>query len=288
MRRNPLLAKSPHAAHSRGAVKEPDAMFRAVMGRGIEKSDWDGLHVTPDFVLAAVYAMSISKRQESWPVVFELDVHGLKALPDIDAIAHGGLILEANWRAYHEALERGQPWPTSEPFESEEKEDSPLAAYVDMAMNHGDIETAFEAAFGAKAEAKLKQWAKTGKAPPEVMIALVGQERYLKDFGEERLCRASIVKPWFDSIISEDMLELMQEDPDAPDARILLDLEQGGYQIVSNEDVWNYNLNAEVVWFQKFRQAKQSRFHGTSLEFARKAFPQVDWPDLGPSPYALG
>jgi hypothetical protein len=178
--------------------------------------------------------------------------------------------------------------PSSEPYPDDVQDDSPIAAYVEAAMNQGDIETAFETTFGKRAEAKLKQWAKTGKAPPEVMMALVGQERYLEDIGEERLCGVSVVKPWFDQIISEDMLELMQDDPQAADARILADLEEHGYQLVSIEDVWSQNMTTEVIWHKDFRKARRRRFHGTSLELARKAFPDIDWPELGPSPYTFG
>jgi hypothetical protein len=294
-RRNPLLADPPSAIHRLRAAGE--RQFERVLGRRPTADDYRGVHTTGDLGLAAVYAMGATDRgdrgpEDPWPVVLQLDVRRLRALPDIDAIKTGAEILgepdlrervarmlaegkDPGWirMSLTDGYDEERPDNVTEALAMASRRD-PLSAF--LAVYEGRSEEVFERA--------LRRWTRTGEAPPAVLAALVDQRRYLHDFGPARVVRVLAVQPMHGDIFDEGLDE---------DMRRAQWIEQYGFQVFTLEDLANGSVHphTEEVWHNR-RLARlrggHTQYHGTSSETVRQALPEIPLPRTAPFPIRPG
>jgi hypothetical protein len=278
----------PEVMH--GAFAGSEQRIRRALGRPLRRDDLRGVHGTGSLGLAAFYALVTTERRRSdfrvgspWPVVLDLNVGGLEALPDIDAIIEGAdLFEEAGWlrKGLAESLARGQPiWQIAEYYDADfSGDDPPRNAYELLwQLNPNPVRAVLDAAQDDEGQARaiLRGYVDTGRIPPDVLTHVVDQRRYLADFGVERLVSADAVKPLWEDILAQG---------DEEDEALKERLEEDGWQVATDDD---YDLEPEtvVVWQNPRwarRPPKRTQYHGTSSDLAKRAFPEIPWPEDGP------
>lgn len=253
------------------------------------------MHTTGDLGLAAVYAMGATDRSERgpddpYPVVLELDVRRLRALPDIDAIKSGAEIMgdpDLRERVARKLAEEMDPYDVRMSLTDgydEERPDNVTDALVTASRR--DPLSAFLAVYegrgGGMLEQALRRWTRTGEAPPAVLAALVDQRRYLHDFGPERVVRVLAVQPMFGDLLDEGL------DEDMHRAQWL---EQHGFRVFTQEDFADGSVHpyTEEIWRnRRLTRLRRVQYHGTSSEFFRQALPEIPIPRKAPFPIRPG
>lgn len=281
MRANALLAQPPAALHRLDSRASQYA--RRVLGRAPMRSDYEGVHTTDNSAIAAAYAMSAWRKddQRGYPVVLVLNVTGLKALPDIDAMVRAAEVMnESSVRAeLRTTLEDAEDpdhvvdafshWDHATEAEGGAGDDpaifvfedsrEPVTAFVE-ALREADWSD--ETIMGA-----LRAWANDGKIAPEGMTTLVSQRRYMTDFERDRLVEIRAVQPWWPHVIDE-YEEHEGEDRDA-DA-----IEAAGWRVWTTDEAYTGAIDegsTKVVY--KGRETGRNReYHGTTSTAAAAAF----------------
>ncbi|KKL65453.1 hypothetical protein LCGC14_2154850, partial [marine sediment metagenome] len=126
-RRNALLSVPPKGVHGLGVAG--GRFFQQTVGRPVKPEDYHGVHTTTSMDIAAVYATGAtyerfwddhyvsSEEPEAYPVILSLDVGGLEALSDVDAMAQAAFLLgDNNFRSIYQGMS------LDEAFEGEERE----------------------------------------------------------------------------------------------------------------------------------------------------------------------
>lgn len=220
---NPIRYQSPHVAHP--IPPELDTAFRNLMGRGITSADQEGIHTSPDSLLALTYAHGTGK--SDYGVVFSLDVSGLRPELEFEQIVLQRLFLR-ELRPLRRLVDD---------LRSMDTEDSQLLEEVSSAYETvDDVNPAapfLQIKSGASLFLELLQQGPTD----ELLFQLTGCRRYLVDIDFDRVVGVELVSH--------------------PDA------------IRSPEQITSIYRNAEL------QKVAQIEYHGTSLQYALEAFPQL-------------
>lgn len=267
IRRNPLLSKPPRSVHGLDAAA--GTFFRRMMGRSPTKADYEGVHTTTSLDVAAVYAMGAVKDEpSSYPVIIALNVFGLTALPDVDALAQASYILGDNsirgqfdgvdLQSASDAWEYQSEYGVGDDVNSVVMESvvygwGPMTAFLDL----------------PDGEAQWDHWVSTGEYTPEAAIALVKQRRYITDFGFERVVRIDAMKRWWPEVLYPD------------DARVE-EVESAGFHPVTLDELFGGNLLELKEIVRGPAPDRDVEYHGTSSRAAQLAFPEVTLP---PNPF---
>lgn len=210
-----------------------------------------------------------------YPVIVELDMHGLPFEIDYDA---------ANW--FNDAVQAAIS-------ESEDYDD--LYSYLDFAATEEEMpETMIEALFylsGAKPDRavyNLRDWLQNQKDPyeafarvkkdgiPDDLLAQVsGQFRYTQDVPTGRIVAVNYIRPVFDYLFPH------YDDPEWHFDKVIERIESLGYDTVTLENVYDgsevltvaHRIGMTKLW----READQRiEFHGTSLSNLLAAAPELE------------
>jgi hypothetical protein len=269
MKKNPLLARPPHHLHRlRDESRIADV-----------EDPYLGVHTSGTWNIAAAYAMS-AWRQNSrygYPVVVTLDVTGLKALPDVDALLRADDSLSYMRNEVKEALDEGvdiwnlaEQWyerdyervytPEGAVFQEHQEALNPISAAIDL--------------YDDDAEAVLLDWAEGGVLPGDVLSHLIDQRRYLVDFPLSRVVRIETFRPWYDSLVEDYWGE-----EDRPSEAV--QAEKEGYQVVFYEDIYESgaDFNSERVTLYEGTPSNNVQYHGSWSGMIQMAFPQLNLPD---------
>ena len=284
-RRNALLAVPPRGAH--GLDVAGGRRFRQAVGRAPLRSDYEGVHTSGNDFLAATYAVSTAKKDDSYPVVVALDVTGLKAIPDVDALAAGHEMFydQTTRKEVMSELRRGQDmYSIAESFSMNEEHDNPVgedvtAVFFEETRSRNPA-AVLQKVFGddpVKMGKVLRRWLAGGEIPAELMMEIVDQRRYMHDFNVDRVLKVYAVKRWWDEVLDD-----WWERDDAEGRRMKKqaeEIEAAGYRIFTFEDVVNYSWNVEskVIFDSRLDDAK-AQYHGTSALRLQQAFPELAIP----------
>lgn len=278
--RNALLAKPPQQFHY---------LTRATTygGRRITAADYEGVHTTTKFDQAASYAASaVEKCRCGYPVVLELDVSGLSAMPDIDAVltAESGMLDNDSRRFIKDIVDEENDIESaiqavSDRMEYRDNEDQAnvgehWSTYAFEDFNLGNVPQAFLDAYGDedKAWTALVEYANGGAPAPEVLANLTSQRRWITDFDEARVLRVIAFKPIWDKI-----LDNWWDTGDEELTKRAEAIEAAGYDIVTLDTIANFMdavQTTKVIW-ERSKKAESGEFHGTSSDFVRKALPKI-------------
>lgn len=272
-RRNPLLAIPPKGIHGLGIAA--GRHFERHVGRPTTAEDYHGVHTTGSQEIAGVYAMGAVTQidnkydhPDAYPVIIMLDVSGLTALPDVDALAESAFLLkDKTIRRQYEGTD------LQEAIDSEEYnceigvgDDVNTAVMESMICGRG-VTRAFDddEAWG--------RWVKTGKYTDEEATQLVDQRRFMNDFGFDRVLRIYAMKQWWPVILEDPWDEEQEEEFER--------IQSLGYRPVTQEDLMNQQvLDLQVIYDSGRHGAAQ--YHGTSSWHAQQAFPEIQLP---PNPF---
>jgi len=302
-RPNPLLARPPRGVHGASVPGESTddvdlgargrMRFRSALGRAPTPEDYVGVHTTGSLALAAFYALTATRHlgssfraQEDYPVVFLLDVTGLEALPDVDAMMEGAERFDDSTRRTVEralADDDGRIWRLSEEFdESTGFDDWTNDAWTRLGeiASGNPVRAVVDAVGGDKDRARevLAQWVDTGELDPVILTHLVDQRRYLADFPRERVVEVLAIQPIWREVV-----------PTQEDERRAVRLEKRGWQVVSDEEDVPGSIDPTVatIWRNPSLATATpaaTQYHGTSSALAREAFPDLPWPARAPFP----
>lgn len=278
-RGNPLLSKPPGGIHGLGVAQGRRA--QQVLGRPVRASDYEGVHTTDSLALAATYAIGAADAArkdghgDAYPVVLELDVAGLTALPDIDAVVEATALLnDRSIRKQYQGMSLLEANDSEESDESFEEGDNVIAIVIGQ-QQHGRIPSAFGALPDDDADAAFEHWVQTGEYPEEVAIALVNQKRYLVDIGFDRLVRVLAVKRWWPEALGYGDDDEVQEEAER--------LEAQGYAVVTSDE-YEIDTTTIPVYEGPTRRNAVTDYHGTSSWHATAAFPELSLP---PDPFPI-
>jgi hypothetical protein len=268
------------------------ARFVAATGRHPRPEDYQGVHTTGKFDLAGIYALQTTERTESsfgpdepYPVVLQLDVRGLRALPDVDALMEGYEQFDESIRKIVEdELDEGQyAWQIAERLSGDgdfEEEDEDAWFAVSHTLTNA-AEAVLEAVGDDEKKARrvLERWVRTGQVPEALLTYVVDQRRFMHDFGTERLVSVQAVKPLWKTI-------LPSWDEDEQVGRRVGKLEARGWSVMTRDDGGDSGLDSREIWRNpRFREEpRRTQYHGTSSLLAARAFPEVPWPREAPFP----
>ena len=281
------LAKPPHAFHR---------LSRPVThsGRAVTDADYEGVHTTNKFDQAAAYADgAVTKCRCGYRVVLELDVSGLTAMPDIDAVLVAERSMDKEGLAFVKTVvEETDNIDAAIQAVNDRNYESDLSAhvgdpwenYVLESFDLANIPQAFLDAYGDEDEAwdALVEYANgADEATPEVLANLTSQRRWLTDFDESRVLRIIAFKPIWGEIL-DSWWDMDDEELTAEAERI----QEAGYDIVTMETMASYGdavQTTKLIW-ERSKSAKSGEFHGTSSDFVRAAFPNLPIPKEPPFP----
>lgn len=266
VQRNPLLAKPPTALHRLQDTRS----FRRLMKRAPQQSDYDGVHTTGSALVAGAYAMSAWNQhdREGYPVIVTLDVSGLEALPDVDALLRGAEQTDALLSHYRRQVEDGMGfWDLLDDEDYDEMSaragDEPAAFIFEDIGNHmlQSIDS-YASDEGLDAEDVFAAFLKTGELPPGVLTRMVDQQRYLNDFDLDRVVQIEALKPWWERVLlSWDDNEFKQ-------------LTKRGWEVFTLDE-WPFSAGeSKVVWkAPDAGKRKDTEYHGTTSLVIELAFP---------------
>jgi hypothetical protein len=278
------------------------AQFHGGVTRGVETHP--GFHTACDMIITQPYAQmkvleylpsSIENLNDpipDYPVILELDMHGLDFVPDYDALhwfndAVNGIIehiksfdeLESHIE-YGDGDEYEKPEAMIEGlfYLSGQQPSSAIYRLRDWLKEQDDPEEAF---------VKLKQ---TG-VPGELLAKVSCQYRYLNDVPSGRVQRVHYVCPVFDRLFPH--YEDNEWEEEGLDEQLEL-IEAAGYDVVTMGNIVDDQQVLKIVssfdvGYQLFK-AKSARieFHGTSLRNLLSAAPELAgvlrWP---PKPFSV-
>lgn len=242
-----------------------------------------GVHTTPNERLAAIYAYNKAlATRDSIAIILELDVAGLEALPDADAIQQFGdrrgselfdddaivTAYEARdeeallgaLQAYHDMIEAPQAYPPTEYNEA-------LGVYTEgeQAFRVCDV---LEGA--ADPIAVLDYIRDEGALPLEMIAEALEQWRFLQPIGLDRLLRVRALRPVRPELWGE------HEDDPGPWEQPYPDDDPDQPQIFTIEDSSGEGaLPDEIVIWDSGRRVDEPHYHGTDITRARAAFPEI-------------
>ncbi len=260
--RNPLLAIPPEGIH--GLDVAGGRFFERAVGRPVTREDYYGVHTTGNQAIAMIYAMGAVQKVGGFPVILSLNVNGLEALPDVDAIAQAADLLgDSSLRSSYEGMDLDEACD---------------AGYGEgpMIRPGDDVASAFMGVFEQNRfcsafddEDEWKRWLETGEYSAETATNVVDQRRYMHDFGLDRLIEVFAAKPWWPYIVDEPY--------DDEGGRRLEVIEDSGYKTISYEDLYNDHLMVESQGVATGRGSKAGypQYHGTSSVLVQKAFPSL-------------
>ena len=271
----PLLARPPEGIHGLGVAG--GRFFESVVGRPTKPEDYHGVHTSGSEEIAGVYAIGAwteakARDPGAYPVVLTLDVSGLRAVPDVDAIAQAAFLLaDTSVRSQFEGEDldsAGDQWEldydhlrvgadtNSAVIESVQYGSGPMAAFDD--------------------DESWDRWVRTGNYTEDEAIRLVDQRRYLDDFDWARVVEARAMKPWWPQLLDEPW-------DDESEARLKA-AEATGHKVLTVQDVGFTDL-IELQPIAKGGGAPGDvQYHGTSSWHLARAFPEIKVP---PSPFPL-
>lgn len=260
--------------------------------RPITRAEQVGVHVTSDFDRACVYAMQRAHLQgDSIGIIFVLDMAGLEALPDVDAViqsethdyAAGDVLSEVESLeelrddnedatpvdAIREAI--GEMLEAQE-FDGEMPPDTWLdGAYA--ALDAGDQARLFQVLSGLDNDTLLSvmQFAvEQHNFPLEVWAAVVQQWRFMVQVGADRLVEVLAVRP-----VRHDLWGRGPDDPDLNEQEYPDD-DPGAPQIFTDIDFADERWTPDTVTlWSSGRKPREAMYHGTDLTRARRAFPEL-------------
>ena len=106
--KNSLLQKPPHHVN----VVHDTHWFRKMVGRSPTAADQDGVHTATEPLIAAAYAMASCDddydEANGYPILVTIDVSGLEALPDVDALVRGGEAADVARSEYRRRVADGE------------------------------------------------------------------------------------------------------------------------------------------------------------------------------------
>ena len=289
LRRNVLAAKPPGHYHY---LTRP----QTIAGKPITGKDYEGVHTTTWFDLAAGYATgTVEKCRCGWPLVLELDVKGLRAMPDVDAMLTAeevvlGVEVRRDMKKIADSVEDidGAVDAVDEEHQYDDNDDQAQvgdhwAAYATENFNRVNLPKAFKLTYKDEADAwaAFSEYVLKGTIAPEVLANLTSQRRWLTDFTEERVIRVTAFKPPWDTI-----LDNWWEMDDEELTRKAEAIEAAGYDIVSLETIGNGSnaVQTKQVLWERSQSVKSGEFHGTSSDLVKKALPGIPLPAEPPFP----
>lgn len=273
MKRNHLLAKPPHSFHNLRDTQ----WFRRMVGRAPRQSDYDGVHTASDRSIAAAYAMSAWRQSadDSYPIVITLDVSGLEALPDVDAMVRGGEaadMVRSDYRSRYEAGEGLDDFIDDQDYREVEASvgDEPAAFLFEDQGSH--VFQAIRDYAEASSENEhdiFEQFMKKGDLPGGVLTRLARQQRYMADFDLDRVVRIEAIRPWWDHVLASY--------DDEEDAEEIERIEALGWQVFTLDDFNGEPHFAAKTLYQAPGAAERERveYHGMTSAGVEGAFPDL-------------
>ena len=229
-------------------------------------------------------------------MVLELDVSGVSAMPDIDAVmtAETGLLDKDTVEFIAEAIEDadnihdaisevGDRMNMRESGEDQASVGDHWTTYPFEDFNLANVPQAFLDAYGDEDKAwdALVAYIKGGDVEPAVLANLTSQRRWIADFDEKRVLRITAFKPPWPKIMDN-----WWDDDDEDLTKQAERIQAAGYDIVTLDTIGNGGnavQTTQVLW-EKSKKAASGEFHGTSSDFVREAFPKLAIPDETPFP----
>lgn len=277
---NMLLAKPPVARHRLRNTSQ----FRRLVGRQPTVADYEGVHTTSNRLIAAAYAMGSWSQVRAtdpndYPIIITLDVAGLEAHPDVDAMLRGGEAVADLLPEYRRMA--GDGWTLADFVDDEDYREAdaqlgePPAAFIfeEVGFQLPAAIQSYADRSGEDGDDVLQRFLSTGQLPPEVLTELVEQKRYLVDFGLDRIVRIEAVKPWWDQVL------LSFEDEEVPEH------EARGYYVFTLDE-WPFSNVGETMTVYENRDLASratEEYHGTVSSTVQQAFPGLI-PDEPPFP----
>ncbi len=290
VRRNALAAKPPQRFHYL-------TQARRIGGKPVNESHYEGTHSTTSFDQASAYATgTVEKCRCGYPIVIELDVSGLKALPDVDALLEAENSVHDKYaRDYmrdivadedhiQNVIDRVNDGSESDSDDYARAGDSwPKAAFQDMSMVN--LPSAFLSVYedDDKAFDALKHYTETGEVSDEVLAELTTQRRWLHDFDAKRVQAVYAFKPPYE-IIMENWWEGDSEDSEETE-REVAKIERAGYDVITEERVFESMdlIQTKKTLYEK-KGKKSGQYHGTSSALFEQAIPEIKIPKEPPFP----
>jgi len=277
-RKNVLLAKPPGQYHYLSQTR-------------VDPKLYEGVHTTSSFEIAAAYAFGTNgfvarKHPNTYPVVVELDVGGLRFEPDVDAYHQVQELFNISSYDKQRALKELAEGKTVDDLaedafmdggESECSIGDNIACFIFEDNQHNNVYRAFIDFYGAnspKAQAAYVRWVKTGKYDKRLLTFLVDQRRYLVDFDLDRLVRVVAFQPWWD-----EMMEYYEDEQQERIERI----ENAGYAVYTLESL-PIGVRDDKVLYDSGDKPKDTQYHGTSAALLAAAFPMLPLPAEPPFP----
>lgn len=271
MRRNPFFARPQefHGAATRGVATHP----------GFHTAD----QVETTYAYAQMKAVPEHVSEEvpaevvliDYPVVVALNMKGLDALTDYDAIETVKPILV-------EVAKEVVSQPGEDPIDA-------LQDYVEYGeRQHEMLTRAYQWLFEMGAPAvmepapSLLSYAEAqddpnelicaladGTLPNEALAEITGQHRYLEDVSTERIVSVIYLRPWWPEI-----LELWPYGSDDTNPMIE-ELDELGWSVITDDDVGSFSLPeiSEMVFERSAGPSPRIEYHGTSYLNLLKAAP---------------
>jgi hypothetical protein len=234
-----------------------------------------GVHTSGTWNIAASYAMGAWRQsdRQGYPVVITLDVEGLKALPDVDAILQSATSLSYMRSEALQALEDGEDLlDLAEMWHEREYEQvfTPEAlVFQEFQEGLNPLAAAFDLYDEEKAERVIAAWANGGELPGDLLSHLIDQRRYLNDFDLDRVVLVEAFKPWYDTIMDTPY-------DDEPD-EALVQAEEDGYMVLTLDDC-THDFSSETETLYEGVESGETQFHGTWSGTLFEAFPGIKFP----------
>lgn len=251
--------------------------FERTVGRPTKPEDYYGVHTTGSVEIAGVYASGAWREAkavdlEAYPVILTLDVSGLHALPDVDAIAHAALLLaDTSVRRQFE----GEDLQSAYDMWDIDCENIRVGADAHQAIaEHVQYSGGPMVAFDD--DEAWERWVRTGEYTDGEAARLVDQRRYLQDFTWGRVVEAQAMKPWWPELLEEPY-------DDASEAKLKA-VEEAGYKAVTVEDLGFANIIELTTIAEGGGARGDEQYHGTSSWHLARAFPGIGLP---PSPFPV-
>jgi hypothetical protein len=284
---------------ARNAFEAQPSSYRGAPTRGV--ATHPGFHTASEMIISQPYAQmkisneiptdwseeELSKPIHDYPVIVELDMHGLPFVPDWDAMTWFQDAVDAmlehcedydDFDSWVESPEEGEEMPDTvvEGLFHLTNQTPGMALYLlrDWILEQEDHEAAFQ---------KIK---KEG-VPDELLAKSARQFRYLKDVPTGRIIAVHYIKPVFDHLFpSWDSLEYEERGYNKITDRI----EAAGYDTINESHVLEGMEVLDIVESVDLRPQlweapdRRIEYHGTSLRNLLSAAPHLK--DQLPTPPA--
>lgn len=275
-KRNALLAQPPAGIHALGVGGS--YVFQQAVGRPTRMEDYQGVHTTGSPEIAGVYAMGAWQEarkfdSDAYPVIVTLDVSGLRALPDVDAIARAASLLEDGFiRGGFEDMDLQDAYDMWEvEYESIRTGADINDAVMEVVQYSGGPMGAFED------DEAWRRWVETGDYTDEEASRLVDQRRYMEDFDWDRVVKVDAMRPWW-PVLTEDVYDDASEEQSEK-------IEEAGWKEVTVEDVFDLSGILDLKTIARGEgKDRDVQFHGTSSWYLARAFPELSLP---PDPFPI-